>query len=103
MEWIFTILKWIAYFFLGLFALYFLGLVIDLIYRVWHQVILGEIRIDADQGAMEFCEVANEILGRKKKIDSGTYLKPAEYELVSRELKRRYELERQAKSRERAS
>ena len=89
MEWIFTILKWIAYVLLGLFALIALGFVIELIYRVWRQVILGEVYLDVDQ--LDFCDAANDILDRKEKVDVGTWLKGAEYEAVAREVKRRYQ------------
>lgn len=87
-----AVVQWVFYILMG-----FLGLLgaifgLDLLYRLWHQVVLGEWRVDADQGTVEFCEVANEILDRQGKppVDSGTWLKRADYEAVTREIKRRY-------------
>jgi len=88
-----SIVQWVFYIlmaFLGLFGLVF-GL--ELLYRLWHQVVLGEDRVDSDQGGLEFSRVANEILDRKGKppVEGGTWLKRAEYTAVARELRRRYD------------
>jgi len=87
-----SVVQWVFYILMGLLGLVGAILGLDLLYRLWHQVVLGEWRVDADQGAAEFCEVANEILDRtgKPPVDRGTWLKRADYETVAREIKRRY-------------
>lgn len=86
MDW----LIYIAYGVFGLFAIIAAALAFELVIKVWHQVILGEVCVDSTEGAVEFCHVANELLDRKRKVEVGTWLKRADYEAVHREVKRRW-------------
>lgn len=87
-----SVMQWVFYILMGVLGLFGAIFGLELLHRLWHQMVLGEWRVDSDQGAVEFCEVANEILDRKGNppVEAGTWLKRADYEAVARELKRRY-------------
>ena len=86
-----SLVTWVFYILIGFLCLIGVPLALELAYKLWRQVVRREWQVDSDQGAIGFCEVANEVLDRQGKppVDMGTWLKRADYEAVVGELKRR--------------
>ena len=67
------------------------GFTVDLLFQFWNKVVRGRFKVPEEVGSVELCEVANDILERKRKVEIGSWLTREEFARVDEEIKRRHE------------